>query len=297
MKIMDIYRRFVPEKIKMRFHYWKQDFLARNFMRKLFNYYEKKQLTEDEEQVINYLKKNKTIPVIPYDFTSEYKRENIEVYFDKDNGLKYVIFKGKKLYFKRSWSEDAIRRIFNFLLIEQDYRSPHYYVSDKILPEIQEVIADVGAAEGIFTLDNIEKISKAFLFECDDEWIEALQCTFAPWNDKITIVKKFVSDNDSFPNISLSSFFLNNEIDFIKIDVDGSESKLITGARDLFNKTKKLKIVICTYHNQDDHINFKKYFESLHPQVLETSQGFMIFREDQNQKPPFLRRGVLRIKL
>ena len=68
-------------------------------------------------------------------------------------------------------------------------------------------LLDVGSAEGIFTLDVIDLIEHAYLFECDDEWVEALEATFLPWKDKITIVRKYVSDMDDENNTTLDSYF------------------------------------------------------------------------------------------
>ena len=88
------------------------------------------------------------------------------------------------------------------LLIEQDKRSAHRYVDS--YEELKgETLLDIGAAEAVFTLDTIDYIDRAYLFECDEAWIEALEATFAPWNDKIMIVRKYVSDVDDDNNLSL----------------------------------------------------------------------------------------------
>lgn len=47
------------------------------------------------------------------------------------------------------------------------------------------MIADIGSAEGNFSLSNIENVKKVYLFESDKEWIEALEATFRPWRDKV----------------------------------------------------------------------------------------------------------------
>lgn len=78
------------------------------------------------------------------------------------------------------------------LLIEQDKRSAHRYVDS--YEELKgKTLLDIGAAEAIFTLDTIEYMDHAYLFECDESWIEALEVTFAPYKEKITIVRKYVS--------------------------------------------------------------------------------------------------------
>ena len=88
-----------------------------------------------------------------------------------------------------------------------------------------ETLLDIGAAEAVFTLDTIDYIDRAYLFECDEAWIEALEATFAPWNDKIMIVRKYVSDVDDDNNITLDTFFQDEgrPIDnlFLKMDIEG----------------------------------------------------------------------------
>ena len=78
--------------------------------------------------------------------------------------------------------------VYRGLLIEQDKRSAHRYVDS--YEELKgKTLLDIGAAEAIFTLDTIECIDHAYLFECDESWIEALEATFAPYKEKITIVR------------------------------------------------------------------------------------------------------------
>ena len=46
-----------------------------------------------------------------------------------------------------------------------------------------DIAVDAGAAEGIWSLDIIDKIKELYLFECDDDCIEPLRATFAPWKN------------------------------------------------------------------------------------------------------------------
>ena len=150
---------------------------------------------------------------------------------DNTNGLPYVFHNGRKLYFKRdmlAFTEVAYRG----LLIEQDKRSAHRYVDS--YEELKgKTLLDIGAAEAIFTLDTIECIDHAYLFECDESWIEALEATFAPYKEKITIVRKYVSDVDDEDNITLDTFFRDEgkSIDnlFLKMDIEGYVRKALEG--------------------------------------------------------------------
>src|SRR5690606_30541039 len=110
-----------------------------------------------------------------------------------------------------------------------------------------DVLADIGSAEGIFTLMNIELLEKAYLFEQDEQWIEALEATFAPWKEKVIIIPKYVSDRKSEKEIRLDQYFQNTTLqpNFFKIDVEGAEEKVLNGMQGLAAQSK-CKVALTT---------------------------------------------------
>ena len=283
-----IYRIVVPKFIRKRI-------LARELRSSILDYYGSLPESPDQEltAVLNYLKTN-PIEVFPYHFQNQYIANNIEVFDDQEKGLRYVMLDGKKLYFKKRWSKKRIQHSFNELTKEQDPQSPHRYLTDQFKIEDGEVLVDIGVAEGNFALGAVEKASRLILFETDKEWIEALNATFEPWKEKVLIINKFVSDITNSSNTTLDDFLASGEkITFLKIDVDGAESRLLKGCQRILNEQKPLKLAICTYHKQDDERDFKALlssngFETTH------SDGFMLFYYDKKMKAPYLRRGLLR---
>ena len=178
----------------------------------------------------------------------------------KEYSLPYVFHNGKKLYFKRDMLVST-EAAYRGLLIEQDERSAHRYVDS--YEELKgKTLLDIGAAEAIFTLDTIEYIDHAYLFECDESWIEALEATFAPYKEKITIVRKYVSDVDDEDNIRLDTFFQGEgkSIDnlFLKMDIEGYERKALEGAVHILEHGRQIGGSVCIYHLHDD----KKVIES-----------------------------------
>ena len=147
------------------------------------------------------------------------------------------------------------------LLIEQDKRSAHRYVDS--YEELKgKTLLDIGAAEAIFTLDTIEYIDHAYLFECDESWIKALEATFAPYKEKITIVRKYVSDVDEEDNITLDTFF-----------------RALEGAVHILEHGRQVGGSVCIYHLHDD----KKVIESeLKKFNLKTSiqPGYLYFEKE-----------------
>jgi len=75
----------------------------------------------------------------------------------------------KRLYFPENWNTERIRDCYNNLCIEQDKDSPHRYEADGYIVQEGDVIADVGAAEGIWALNYTEKAGKIYLFEYNQE--------------------------------------------------------------------------------------------------------------------------------
>jgi hypothetical protein len=201
------------------------------------------------------------------------------------------------MYFKRKMNKIEIQYYYQGLLKEQHELSPHKYLSNSFDTKPDSIIVDVGVAEGIFSLSKIEDAKFIYMFEPDQEWLEAVKYTFSPWKSKIKIISKFISNKTDSNSLTLDDFFFVNNIDFdfLKVDVDGAELELLNGASNILNSKKDIKIAICTYQNQQDERLFldllaNKNFE------CETTPGFMLFHYDKNFNPPFFRRGLLRVK-
>ncbi len=246
----------------------------------------------ERNEVVEYVKEN-GVQIFPYHFIKNYQQDAIEVFHDDDCGMKYVLQDGKRLYFKRKWSVQRIKKSYHDLTLEQDPMSPHRYLSSSFNLQENDVLADFGAAEGNFTLSVIENIKKAYLFEYDPEWIEALQMTFKPWKDKVEIVPKFVSDKNDTKHCSGDVFFEGKELTFMKIDVDGGERGLLKGFEETIDQAQTMKIALCTYHQHDDEKEFTAWLTSKNYEVV-PSKGYMIFHYDKKLKAPYIRRALVR---
>lgn len=250
------------------------------------------EVNEEQAQVVDFVLKN-GVKIFPYHFTEQYDVDSIVVYLDERCGLKYVMQNDKRLYFKRKWSDDRIRRSFHDLTLEQDEKSPHKYLSPSFTLNEDEVLVDFGAAEGNFSLSMIEKVKRVYLFEADQEWIEALRQTFEPWKDKVEIIPKFVSDSDDEKHCSGDVFFADKEVTFFKIDVDGGERGLLNGMKKTIHEKSGLKIALCTYHQHADEQEFTTLLSDAGYEVT-PSNGYMIFYYDKKLQAPYLRRALIR---
>ncbi len=272
------------------------EFLKKKALRFLIlQYYRKQpkdQITEEIREVVEYLKR-RPVNIFPYNFKDKYKVGDIDVKLDSKLNLYYVMMDGKRLYYKNGLNKLKTRKYFKALITEQDPLSPHLYLTDTFNVEENQIVVDIGAADGNFGLSIIEKVSKLYLFEPQKSWHKALQATFKPWEDKVEIVSKMVSNENSENSVSLDQYFSEKtKPDFIKIDVEGFEKKVIMGSRKIFEDKRKIKLAICTYHKQDDFDNLSLFFKN-EGFSTSSSRGFMIFRKAI--KKPYLRRGILRV--
>jgi len=289
--LFNLYRILVPKPLRT-------SILKKTLRKKILDFFAacpENEINGEQREVLKYLENN-PVTIFPHSFTNNYSPDKIEVFFDPENRMHYVLQEGKRLYFKKRWTERRIQRAYSDLSREQDINSPHRYISEEFYPEKDDVLADIGTAEGNFALSVIEKVKKIYLFEYDRKWIKALELTFAPWKDKIEIINKYVSDTDDNKHIKFDTFFKqNSDVSFLKIDVDGFERKVLKGCRQVFCENFPLKVALCTYHKNNDEKEFSALLEE-HGFNISYSKGYMIYYYDKKIKAPWLRRGLIRAK-
>jgi len=231
--------------------------------------------------------------VFPYSFTEDYISSEIEVYNDKALGLFYVLHDNKKLYYSRDYKTEAsVRENYNYIRIEQDKKSPHCYMTSEFKVCDKDVVFDIGAAEGNFSLEIVEKASALYIFESNNNWIEALQATFEPWKQKVHIINKFVTDIQNDKCISLSSFIGDIPVSFIKMDVEGAEVGILRNVKSVLNESPFIKLAVCTYHNNSDAHQIENIFDECGYRYS-YSNGFVLFIHSR-LTPPYFRKGMIR---
>lgn len=251
----------------------------------------------EAKTVAGYLKQNR-ISVFPYEYKQKYKIKNVYVRKDPETGLLFVAYRGMRIYMRRGYqSRFRVARYFNNIRIEQDKRSPHCYVSDNFHPGKDDVILDIGGAEGYFPLRYIRDVKKVYIFECNPEWIEALNRTYENYRDKVVIIDKYVADYSDENHITLDDFVeqyrFSGEKLFIKMDAEGSEPAILKGGQKLLGSNQKIRMAVCTYHCMEHERQFRKLFRDW---KVESSEGYMLYYYDYHFKEPYVRRGLLRVE-
>ena len=226
-------------------------------------------------------------------FTLEYLDRPVDIRTDKASGLLYVDEPNGPLFFRRGITPSRAAMSYNCLCMEQDPRSPHAYLPPPFSMPRNGVLLDIGCAEALFTLRHIHEIQAACLFECDPAWQEALQHTFAPYAEKIHIVRKYVSDKTTGGFITLDDFAaeLSSPIGFVKMDIEGMEEQALAGASRLIANGRVCHWAICTYHHPGAEQAIRDFFHDGYR--LETSKGYMLSLNNLGLSAPYLRRGIL----
>jgi hypothetical protein len=233
--------------------------------------------------------------LFPYPFVFKYDHKSVKVEKDEANGLFYVIHNGRRLYYSRIYrTEEAVQHAYSGISIEQDERSPHCYMDEKFRVEENDVVVDIGAAEGNFSLDVIDKARTVYIIEPDSDWIEALNATFNPWKDKVHIVNKFAAENDSENCVSLSGLLGDNPVNFIKMDVGGAEAAIIRSSESLLSRNASVKLAVCTYHRKEDAETTEKTLTDLGFNYSFTT-GYMLYVHT-NLTPPYFRKTLIRAR-
>lgn len=299
--MINVYNKYIPKPIRNIIITCRNQKKWYDKARIVEKYYRNVTLNKEQKKALRYLRRNhfflnanKFLYLSNIVSKYEKKYKNIPVYYNKEKDLPYIIHQDKYLFFPKNYSTDLIQLIYCQFLSEMDKSSPHVYCINP--DELNDrILFDCGVAEGLFPLTHIDKFKKIYLFECDSQWIEALNATFEPYKEKVIIVQKYVSNTDSIKTTTLD--FYKDEIRdktlFIKMDIEGYEEKAIEGAKNILSNNPDTICAICTYHTPQAESNITKMMASLDykPQY---NKGFMIFHYEDIFSSPFLRRGAIR---
>ena len=247
----------------------------------------------DLKDVLKYIESN-DLEIFNYHFTKNYSVEDIDIKFDTKNKLFYYNYLGRKMYISKQYdTKDKAKEYIRSILIEQDNASPHVYLKDEFQVPYGSIVVDAGGAEGCFSLSIIDKAKKIYLFEPDPGWIEALRYTFEDYKEKVLIIEKALSDYVDECTTKLDVELKDESIDFIKMDIEGEEYEALLGMERLLSYQKKMKCVICTYHQEmaygaiSDYLRIKGF-------STEPSRGYMFYPDTFTMRRPVFRRGLVR---
>lgn len=244
-------------------------------------------------EVLRKIEQRKGLDIFYYERRNPFEWK--EAFYDSNADLFYILFEGKRMYLKRSYpfTERSGVKYTGDVWSEQDPNSPHLYEEGDIRVEYGDILVDAGVCEGNFSLHNIDKAKKIYLIECEEEWMEALSYTFLPYKDKVVFCPRFLSDIDSEKTACLDTL-VTEEVNFIKMDIEGEERRALQGASRVLEESKSLKCAICAYHRHEDEKRIAEILQS-YQMTTDFSKGYMLFLGDRYvMEQPELRRGIVR---
>ncbi len=261
---------------------------------KILNYF-----TEKESKIYEYelscLRRS-----MPYNMTcdvNDYKEKYNEIEkdldsitFDKQTDMFFLVRNGRRLYFKKSLdTRKKVEQYYSYLAYEQTDNSPHKYDSESFSVQKNDILADCGAAEGIFGLDHIDLVDKLYLFEYEEEWIAALRQTFLPYRNKVEIIPKYLSDVVGDESCTtLDACFENDRVTFIKMDLEGHEYNVLRGGKNTLQRKDPLKLAIAVYHNKEDESKILQYLSGITENFYyEKSNGYLLHGWESAPPPVF----------
>lgn len=304
---MNIYRKIVPEKIRIKYGFGSYIILFK------IKVYYKKVRDDDLLPIIDYIKRKRGFDIFNYSFCENYKDMSVVVRYDNAQNMNYVENEYEnrgmgRIYFKKEYDKQMVERAWRNLCMEQDKLSPHCYLDgyNLIKEDYKDrIVFDCGVAEGNFSLDIVEDVEELYLFEGDLEWVSALKETFRKWESKVHIIPYFISNTNEDGYITLDEFVKDwpeerlKKISLIKMDIEGYECRALEGAKFLRSNSLNIQWVICAYHNYGDEKQIRQFFCSDKYKIT-NSKGYMCCiergKKGELDGEHFMRRGLLFIK-
>lgn len=185
--------------------------------------------------------------------------------------------------------------MYKLLRIEQYPNSPHKYFTEEFHPEEDDILIDVGCAEGMQSLEWADTVKEMWLFEYNDKWQKPLQKTFEPYSEKCHLIQKMVSDSRDNNMVVLDDVIPRGGSIVLKLDVEGMEAQVLRGARELIKDSKQVKVCVCTYHRSRDALELTELLSDM-GFYCRFSEGYMIFSDRDDHPLPYFRHGLIRAK-
>lgn len=185
-----------------------------------------------------------------------------EIHYDEQHNLFYGYWKGKRLYLKRSIdSLEKAKIYFLNILKDQDMDSPYCYTRSFYEVKQNDVVVDAGAESGFFALEQVDIAKRIFVVEGDKEWMEALECTFRPYEQRVTLVCKYLGNKEEGEYISLHTLNTIDRLSFIKMNLEGLEYDVIENADEIFCQNDKVTVLAYIYSKKNVYSIAQKFLE------------------------------------
>jgi FkbM family methyltransferase len=177
----------------------------------------------------------------------------------------------KKLYWPKKYPVNGIYQVAAETFDPDDW---HYYQKEHTEIAKDEILLDVGAAEGLFSLSVVDLCEKVIMIEPNKHFVSSLEKTFSDFRNKVEIINVAVGEEEGemyFDSDSLQGKVGNEVTDsnkmkittvdslmrrekritYFKADIEGFEYSVLKGSEATIKKHHP-KIAITTYHTENN---------------------------------------------
>lgn len=172
-------------------------------------------------------------------------------------------------------------------LFSRDSSNWHYYQIPETMVRPGDIVADCGAAEGLFALMVMDRSREVVVVEPHPRFVASLQRLFAK-KPSVTVVPCALGEKSGFAQLTdmcsgshlsdaeigfrvdvttIDDLFYNKgrRLDYLKADLEGFEQHTLRGARRTIKQFRP-RIAITTYHKGND---YRAMIEEVHSVVPE----------------------------
>jgi FkbM family methyltransferase len=208
--------------------------------------------------------------------------DKIEV---RNNLLRVSFFNLKNILY---WPvEYKLDKFYQVCVETFDKDNWHRYECCNTIVAQNDVVVDVGAGEGLFSISVLDRCKKIFIIEPDRLFFMALKETFRGYPlEKVELFNLAAGDRETkvvmhqdgiSSNITKTScgdiqmttldalLMHKGRIDYIKADIEGYEIRMLVGATGII-KEYKPKMAIACYHNNNDYLEMINFISNLVPE-------------------------------
>lgn len=142
-----------------------------------------------------------------------------------------------------------VKTLLDFLVLKEVIIDREYENYDVVVSKNDRVIVDIGAGFGDFSISVAKRFPKAhiFAFEPNPQYFALLQENIVRNQVvNITPIKEALSSLRQLSSHLISSYPSNQMVDFMKIDCEGCEFRLIHEKS--INSLRKIKKMVLEYH-------------------------------------------------
>lgn len=170
-----------------------------------------------------------------------------------------------------------------------------------------DIELDVGSARGLLALDVIDKVSKVYMVERASRWWKPIEATFAPYKDKVELVKGRLSskkrkkkkekkeekNEKRFGLVDLLQKCGEQRV-FVTMDIEGEELDVLRDAIEYLQAAKNpITLAVCAYHRTTDYQDLMRFFEEIGYHT-ETQPGYVYTDMNDGHGIHSLRKGMIR---